>query len=87
VRLNARLAVHVPAADRPSGAFCWGAVASASIVVEGEPVEFQVHTVGRRWLGYGLWRGFAVELEGSGIQPADVALQLADVGPAGHPRR
>ena len=55
----------------------------ASITIEGEPVEFRVFAVDRRWIAQGMWRGFAVELEGSGIQPTELALQLAHAAPPG----
>jgi hypothetical protein len=75
--LSARLGKRVPVADVRSGAFRPGSVTTASVAIEGEPVEFRVFAVDRRWIAQGVWRGFAVELEGSGIQPAELALQLA----------
>lgn len=81
--LSARLGKHVPVAEVRSGAFRPGPVGAASIAIEGEPVEFRVFAVDCRWIAQGLWRGFAVELEGSGMQPANVALQLAHVVPSG----
>jgi len=81
--LSARLGKHVPGADVRSGAFRPGPVRQASIAIEDKPVEFQVFAVGRRWLAQGLWRRFAVELEGSAIQPTNLALQLAHVVPTG----
>jgi len=79
--LSARLGKRVPVAEVRSGAFQPGPVATVSIVIEGEPVEFRVFAVDGRWIAQGVWRGFAVELEGSGIQPAALALQLAHALP------
>ena len=81
--LSARLGKHVPGAEVQSGAFRPERVRQASVPIEGEPVRFHIFTVGHRWLAQGWWRGLAVELEGSGIQPTDLALQLAHVVPAG----
>jgi hypothetical protein len=75
--LSARLGKHVPVAAVRSGSFRPGLVATASIIIEGEPVQFRVFAVDRRWIAQGVWRGFAVEVEGSGLQPTEVALQLA----------
>jgi hypothetical protein len=79
--LSARLGEHVPGADVRSGAFRPRPVRSVSVAIESEPVEFHVFAVGRRWMAQGVWRGFAVELEGSGLQPAGLALQIAQVPP------
>ena len=81
--LSARLGKHVPVAEVRSGAFRPGPVATVSTAIEGEPVEFRVFAVDGRWIAQGVWRGFAVELEGSGIQPTELALQLAPVVPTG----
>ena len=81
--LSARLGKHVPVAEVRSGAFRPGSVATASITIEGEPVQFRVFAVDRRWIAHGVWRGFAVEVEGSGLQPTELALQLAHVVPTG----
>jgi hypothetical protein len=81
--LSARLGKHVPGAEVQSGAFRPERVRQVSIPIEGGPVRFHIFTVGHRWLAQGWWRGLAVELEGSGIQPTDLALQLAhEVPPA-----
>jgi hypothetical protein len=79
--LSARLGKHVPVADARSGAFQPGPVETVSLAIEGEPVEFRVFAVERRWLAQGVWRGFAVELEGSGVEPASLALQVAHALP------
>jgi hypothetical protein len=71
----------VPVAEVRSGAFRPGSVATASITIEGEPVQFRVFAVDRRWIAQGVWRGLAVELEGSGIQPTELELQLVRVVP------
>jgi hypothetical protein len=74
---------HAPVANRRGGASRPGPVTTTSIAIEGEAVEFLVFAAGHRWIAQGVWRGSAVELEGSGIQPRDVALQLAQVIPTG----
>jgi hypothetical protein len=74
---SARLGEHVSVDTVRSGAFRANPVTTESITIEGEPVEFRVFAAGRRWLAQGIWRGFAVELQGSEIEPAGVALQLA----------
>jgi hypothetical protein len=75
--MSARLGERVPVPDVRGGAYQPPPVTSASIPIEGEPVDFRVFTAGARWIAQGIWRGFAVELEGSAIEPADVALRLA----------
>jgi len=79
--LSARLDKHVPVADLRNGAFRPKPAKTVPVVIEGEPVEFRVFAVDRRWLGQGVWRGFAVELEGCGLQATDLALRVAHALP------
>ncbi|HEX5621660.1 MAG TPA: hypothetical protein VFX51_24760 [Solirubrobacteraceae bacterium] len=75
--LSARLGKQVPIADARSGAFQPAPVTTTSITIEGEPVEFRVFTVDDRWIAQGTWQGFTVEIEGSALEPTDVALRRA----------
>ena len=79
--MSARLGKRVPIPEVRSGAFQPPPVTSVAIQIEGEPVDFRVFRVDARWIAQGHWRGFAVELEGTEIEPSNLALRLAPGAP------